>query len=383
MKKIIVAADSFKGSLSASQACGIIAAQARQIFPRAQVLEMPVSDGGEGLVEALISTLEGELVWVDTQDPLRRPLRASYAMMTDGTALIEMAGAGGFTLLRPQERDPLQTSSYGVGLLIMDAIKRKADPIYIGLGGSATVDGGIGAAAALGIRFFNEQDQALTNGAGLQRINGLDLHGLRQLHYPGRLVFLNDVHNPLCGSNGAAAVFGPQKGATAQQVKELDQGLENLADLVARETGLQLKETVGIGAAGGFALPFVAFMGAEIHSGIDFVLDLLEFDHKLAGSDLVITGEGRTDAQSVMGKAISAVATRARAARVRVAVISGEIGEGAEGMAALGVDDLVQATPEGQSLEEALSQAAGNLAIAANKYLHGLKDQYCQDQPLL
>ena len=382
MKKIIVATDSFKGSLTASQACGIIAGQARQVFPRAQVLEMPVADGGEGLVDALISTLEGELVWVDTQDPLGRPLRASYALMGDGTALIEMAGAGGLTLLRPQERDPLQTSSYGVGLLILDAIKRKADPIYIGLGGSATVDGGIGAATAVGIHFFDGQGQALTNGAGLQKIRSVELRGLRERHYQGKLVFLTDVNNPLCGSNGAATVFGPQKGATQQQVEELDQGLENLVHLVARETGLQLKDTPGMGAAGGFALPFVAFMAAEIRSGIDFVLDLLKFEEKLAGSDLVITGEGRTDAQSVMGKAISAVAGRARAAGVRVVVISGEIGEGAEGMLALGVNNLVQATPEGQAHDDALSQAAGNLANAANKYLHGLKDQYRHDQPL-
>jgi glycerate kinase len=202
----------------------------------------------------------------------------------------------------------------------------------------------------------------------LQEIERVDLRGLRELKFSGRIIFLTDVNNPLCGPNGAAVVFGPQKGATTEQVFQLDQGLGKLATLVERESGLDLRDTPGMGAAGGFALPFVAFMGAEIRSGIDFVLDLLKFDKKLVGTDLVITGEGRTDAQSAMGKAISAVTRRSRAAGVRVAVISGALGEGAQKMVELGVSDLVQATPAGQSLEEALAHASENLANAAREY---------------
>ena len=373
IKKIIVATDSFKGSLSAPEACRIIAAQAEKVFPQAEIIQLPISDGGEGLVEVAFNALGGERVVVQTCDPLGREIAAEYLKLADRSALIEMAGAGGLTLLNPREYDPLRTSTFGVGLMILDAIKSGANPIYIGLGGSATVDGGTGAATALGIHFFDEKGGKVTNGGGLGSIQSLDLRGLRELSYSGKIVFLTDVNNPLCGPSGAAEIFGPQKGATPGQVRQLDRGLRNLAEQIEQEIGMDLKDIPGMGAAGGFALPFVAFMGAEIRSGIDFVLDVLRFDEKLVGSDLVITGEGRTDAQSAMGKAISAVARRAHEAAVRVAVISGALGDGAEKMFALGVDDLVQATPDGQPLEDALAHAAENLATAAYGYLEKLK----------
>ena len=374
MKKIIVAPDSFKGSLSASEACRIIAEEAARVFPQAEIIQLPISDGGEGLVDVVFNALGGTRRRVQTVDPLGRKISAEYLQLVDGSALIEMAGAGGLTLLTPGEYDPLRTSTFGVGLMILDAIKAGADPIYIGLGGSATVDGGTGSATALGMRFLGEKGEKITNGGGLVNVQSLDLTGLRELNYFGKLIFLTDVTNPLCGPNGAAEIFGPQKGATPEQVRQLDQGLRNLAELIERQTGLDLQDIPGMGAAGGFALPFVMFMGAEIHSGIDFVLDLLKFDDKLSDADLVITGEGRTDTQSVMGKAISAGARRAHAAGVRVAVISGALGQGAEKMLDLGVDDLIQATPAGQTLEDALSHAAENLANAARKYLMGLSD---------
>jgi glycerate kinase len=372
MRRVIVATDSFKGSLSAPEACRIIATQAESIFPQAEIVQLPISDGGEGLVEVVFKALGGERRFVHTSDPLGREISAEYLKLADGSALIEMAGAGGLTLLSPGEYDPLRTTTFGVGLMILDAIKAGADPIYIGLGGSATVDGGTGAATALGMRFLDQQGENVTKGGGLRNIQSLDLGNLGELNYSGKLIFLTDVNNPLCGPNGAAEIFGPQKGATPKQVSQLDQGLRNFADLIEQEMGLNLKDMPGIGAAGGFALSFVAFMGAEIRSGIDFVLDLLKFDEKLVGSDLVITGEGRTDAQSAMGKAISAVARRAHAASVRVAVISGALEEGAEKMLALGVDDLIQATPDGQTLEQALAHAAENLSNAAKDYLMGL-----------
>ena len=373
MKRIIVATDSFKGSLSASEACRVIAGQAERFFPQAEIIQMPVSEGGEGLVEVGFNALGGERRLVHTLDPLGREISAEYLRLADGSALIEMAGAGGLTLLTPGEYDPLRTSTFGVGLMILDAIRKGADPIYIGLGGSATVDGGTGAATALAMRFLDEHGERVTSGGGLGQIQSIDLSGLRELNYSGKLVFLTDVNNPLCGPNGAAEVFGPQKGATHDQVRRLDQGLQNLAQLIERETGSDLQDIPGMGAAGGFALPFAGFMGAEIRSGIEFVLDLLKFNETLLAADLLITGEGRTDAQSAMGKAISALAKRAHAAGVRVAVISGALGEGAEKMLELGVDDLVQATPAGQPLEDALAHAAENLANAASNYLMRLQ----------
>lgn len=373
MEKIIIATDSFKGSLSASEACRIIAGQAEKVFPQAEIVQLPISDGGEGLVEVAFNALGGERKIVQTSDPLGREISAEYLKLADGSALIEMAGAGGLTLLSPGEYDPLRTTTFGVGLMILDAIRAGADPIYIGLGGSATVDGGAGAAAALGMRFLDEEGEEITSGGGLGKIQSLDVSGLREVNYSGKLVFLTDVNNPLCGPNGAAEIFATQKGATPEQVAQLDQGLQNLAEIIERETGFNLQDIPGIGAAGGFALPFAAFIGAEIRSGIDFVLDLLEFNENLLGADLLITGEGRTDAQSAMGKAISALARRAHAAGVRVAVISGALGEGAEKILALGVDDLIQATPAGQPLEDALAHAADNLSNVASNYLMGLQ----------
>jgi len=373
MNKIIIATDSFKGSLSAPEACDIIARQAEQIFPEARIVQLPISDGGEGLIEVLSSSIQAEEKWAESEDPLKRPRRARYALFADGSALVEMAEAGGLTLLEPDEFNPLQTSTYGVGLIILSATKAGANPIYIGLGGSATVDGGTGAATAMGLCFLDDQGDLVITGEGLKRIQSFDPWGLNELNYTGKIILLTDVNNPLCGPTGAAAVYGPQKGATPEQVRQLDQGLENLAERIERETGKNLRDVPGMGAAGGFALPYVAFMGAEMRSGIDFVLDMLKFDEKLVGTDLVITGEGRTDAQSTMGKAISAVARHAQAAGARVAVISGSLGEGAEKMKTLGVDDLIQTTPVGQSLEDAMVNAAENLEKAAYDYLFNLK----------
>ncbi len=373
MKKIIVATDSFKGTLSAPEACKIIAQQARQVFPQAEVLELPIADGGEGLTEILMHSLGGKLKTIPASDPFGRQINAAYALFPDGSAVVEMAAAAGLPLLDRAELDPARASSFGAGLLILDAIRSGAEPIFIGLGGSATVDGGTGAAAALGIRFYDQNGNPVTSGGSLQSIQSLDLSGLRELDYMGSLVFLTDVNNPLCGPNGAAFIFAPQKGADQEQVQQLEQGLKHLAEIIESETGLQLQDRPGMGAAGGFALPFVAFMKAQIRGGIDYVLDCLQFDQKLPGTDLVITGEGRTDAQSAMGKAISAVARRAKAQGVPTTVISGALTEGAKNLLDLGVTELIQATPVGQDLPTALANAELNLAAAAKAYFEKLK----------
>ena len=373
MKKIIVATDSFKGTLSAPEACKIIAQQARQVFPQAEVLELPIADGGEGLTEILMHSLGGKLKTIPASDPFGRQIKAAYALFPDGSAVVEMAAAAGLPLLDRAELDPARSSSFGAGLLILDAIRSGAEPIFIGLGGSATVDGGTGAAAAVGIRFYDQNGNPVTSGGSLQSIQSLDLSGLRELDYEGSLVFLTDVNNPLCGPNGAAFIFAPQKGADQKQVQQLEQGLKHLAKIIESETGLELQDRAGMGAAGGFALPFVAFMEASIRGGIDFVLDCLQFDQKLPGTDLVITGEGRTDAQSAMGKAISAVARRAKAQGVPTTVISGALTEGAKSLLDLGVTELIQATPVGQDLPTALANAELNLAAAAKAYFEKIK----------
>ncbi|MDI9531740.1 MAG: glycerate kinase, partial [Chloroflexota bacterium] len=228
MRKIIVATDSFKGSLLACEACGVIAKQAQIVFPDAEILQMPISDGGEGLVEIILEAIGGERKPIRTTDPLGREITAEYLRLSNGAALIEMAGAGGLTLLKPDEYDPMHASTFGVGRMIRDAILAGADPIYIGLGGSATVDGGTGAASALGMRFLDSAGQAVTSGGGLARITRIDNRKLPELKQFGKLVFLTDVTNPLCGPEGAAEIFGPQKGASPAQVRQLSQGLESL-----------------------------------------------------------------------------------------------------------------------------------------------------------
>ncbi|MDD4578725.1 MAG: glycerate kinase, partial [Anaerolineaceae bacterium] len=221
MNKIIIASDSFKGSLSAQQACSIIARQARLAFPEATVMGLPIADGGEGLVEVVLRHKRGTLRQIEASDPLGRMILAGYAFLDNHEAVIEMAAAAGLPLLHKGELDPTKTSTFGVGELMLAAISGGADPIYVGLGGSATVDGGVGAACALEIRFLDERGGVVYRGEDLQQITQVDLRGLHELDYSGKIIFLTDVNNPLCGPNGAAEVFGPQKGATPEQVRHL------------------------------------------------------------------------------------------------------------------------------------------------------------------
>ena len=378
MNKIIVATDSYKGSLSAAEACRIIAEEATARFPRAEILQMPIADGGEGLIEALLSVLPGKIVEIETLDPLGRPIRANYALLEDGSALIEMASAAGLLLLTENERDPDLTSTYGVGLMILDAHQRGANPIYIGLGGSATIDGGVGAASALGLCFQNgvgEVARVARSGADLADLDSVEHSGFDRLAMAEELIFLVDVNSPLCGPNGAAVIYGPQKGADQEQIWRLNKGLAKLAALVEKDTNRYLNEMEGIGAAGGFALPFVAYANATMFSGINFVLDKLGFNQELVGTNLVITGEGRTDVQSALGKAISEVARRADMQGVRVAVISGLLGKGAENLFALGVNDLVQAAPPDVELKDALANAEEYLRTAVRNFLTKVENE--------
>ena len=365
MKKLLIAPDSFKGSLSAAQVADIIAEEACQAFPQAEVLTVPIADGGEGLVDVVLSLVPGKRHTVKAHDPLMREIFAEYAELPNGAAVIEMAAAAGLPLLGVGERDVLRATTYGVGELILDAVERGLNPIMVGLGGSATNDGGVGAASAMGMRFLDASKKAVLHAADLLSIESVTVTARIIQPIEHQYIFLTDVRNPLCGLQGASHVFGPQKGATAEQVTLLDHGLAHLAGVIQKQTKRDLRAEAGMGAAGGFALPFMGYFDARIVSGIDFVLDLADFDQKLPGTDLVISGEGRTDAQSAMGKAISVIARRCKAAGVPLVLLSGSVTPDAEPIKQLGVTEMVAITPEGTPIEQAMLEAEINLRLTA------------------
>jgi glycerate kinase len=331
---IVVAADSFKGTLTSREAGNAIADGIHRVLPDARVMVLPVADGGEGTVEAFLEARGGTRRCVTVMGPLGEPVGAEFAILAGGKqAVLEMAAASGITLLESDRRDPLRTTTYGTGQIIGAALDAGCGEILIGVGGSATVDGGCGAAQALGVCFLDATDRALQPGIGggqLDRIERIDLAD-RDLRVAGsEIAVLCDVANPLCGAKGAARTFGPQKGASPEQVSLLDENLRHLADVILRDMGMDVRDRPGAGAAGGLAAGLMAFCGATLVPGIGAVLDAVNLDQHLREADLVVTGEGRLDAQSMMGKVVAGVAARARSAGVRVVAIAGSVGAGAE-----------------------------------------------------
>jgi len=325
--KILLAPDSFKGCLTAREVADALADGLRRMRPACATVHIPVADGGEGFCEAVLSARGGEWVHADTVDPLGRPMRARYAVC-GGTAVVETAAASGLPLLRPEERNPLRTSSYGTGLLIRDALVRGCREFLIGLGGSATHDAGTGLLSALGFRFLDASGQVLPGcGASLGRIASID----RSAAHPAlaaRFTAACDVDTPFCGPGGAAEVFAPQKGATPEQVRLLDAGTASFAEVIRKEILRCAQDDIqiaGAGAAGGIGGALHALLGARLQSGIDLVLDAAGFDAQLRDATLVITGEGRIDAQTARGKAASGILRRAQAAGVPVAAVGGRV----------------------------------------------------------
>jgi glycerate kinase len=325
--KIVIATDSFKGTLSSSQAGRAIANGVRRGLPQAELAVLPVADGGEGSVEAILQARGGRRESAQVNGPLGGAVDATFGILPDGNvAVIEMAAASGLTLLEPAQYNPLIASTYGTGQLIAAALDHGCRELLIAVGGSATVDGGCGAAQALGVRLMTANGTPMekrVGGGQLDRIDRIDLDGRDPRIAACAITVLCDVTNPLCGPNGAATVFGPQKGASAPQVEQLDRGLAHLADLIRRDLDIDVRDLPGAGAAGGLAAGLMAFVGAKLARGAETVLDLAGIDAHLAGADLAITGEGRLDAQSIMGKVVSGVAARARSAGVPVIAIAG------------------------------------------------------------
>ncbi|MBN1490227.1 MAG: glycerate kinase [Phycisphaerae bacterium] len=367
--KIVLAPDSFKESLTAAAVCEAIAEGLRSVLPDAVIDKCPVADGGEGTVDALVAATGGAFESTEVAGPLGEPVVARWGMLGDAsaTAVLEMAAASGLAMVPPAKRDPLKTTTFGTGQLIRAAMDRGAKRLVVGIGGSATTDGGMGCAQAFGIRFLDADGRALADragGADLARIERIDVSGLDPRIGEVEILVACDVDNPLCGPRGAAAVYGPQKGATPEAVRQLDANLAHLAGVVQRDLGIDIRSFPGAGAAGGLGAGLVGFLNGVIRPGIEIVIEAVRLAERLVGADLLITGEGRLDRQSVMGKVIAGVGGAARRAEVPAIALVGSVGEGAgETLAVL--DAYVSIVNRPMPLDEALSDAAALLRDTA------------------
>jgi glycerate kinase len=369
--KIVIAPDSFKGSLDAMQVARAIERGIRRVLPRARCVKVPMADGGEGTVQSLVDARGGRFVKLKVRGPAGRPVRARYGILKDGrTAIIEMAEASGLTLVSGRARNPLRTTTYGTGELIADALDRGARRLIVGIGGSATNDGGAGMAQALGVRFLDARGhliRARAAGGMLDRIAGIDTSRVHRELSRARFIVACDVDNPLCGPRGAARVFGPQKGATAKMIRRLDANLRRFGAVIRRELGIDVVNLPGAGAAGGLGGGLVAFANARLQRGVDIVIEAVGLARHLRGADLVFTGEGRVDFQTAFGKTPAGVAGAARKLGIPVIAIGGGLADDARGAFAHGIDALQSAIARDMPLDVAIARAPEFVADAAER----------------
>lgn len=366
--RLVFACDSFKGTLSSRHAEELLEEAARAHFHDVSCVSLPMADGGEGTVEAVVAATGGRIVDVPSSDPLGRPLTSTYALLPDGRALIETAAASGLTLLSPAERDPLRTSTFGTGQLISHALDHGTCDITVALGGSATNDGGMGLLRALGARFLDALGHELVGtGADLVRVASVDLSELDRRLEGVSFHVMCDVDSPLLGPQGASRLFGPQKGASAADVRMLETGMASYARLLSEACGRPYVDGPGLGAAGGVCAALQLALGADASSGVDRVLDLVGFDDALAGADLCITGEGHADAQTARGKVMCGVARRCRAAGVGCVAIVGGMDPDAVGLLDCGIDALIPTVIDATELDDALGRAEENFRLAAHR----------------
>lgn len=369
--RVVVAPDSYKGSMTAAEAAEAMARGVRRLWPDAEVTMVPMADGGEGTVQALVDATGGQVVTTTVTGPLGEPVEAFFGIMGDGeTAVVEMAAASGLPLVPVELRNPLRTTTYGTGELIRQALDRGARRLIIGIGGSATNDGGIGMAQALGIRFLDQDGQELGHGGGvLSQLDRIDMSGLdpRLVGFP--VTVACDVDNPLTGPRGASAVFGPQKGATPEMVTALDQGLAHLAEVLRRDLGRDVEQVPGAGAAGGLGGGLIAFLNGTLRRGVEIVVEAAQLPAKLAGANLCITGEGGTDFQTVRGKTPMGVARAAKAHGIPVICISGGLGREYRQVYEVGIDAVASLAPGPMKLEDAMARGTELLEDATERAL--------------
>jgi glycerate kinase len=363
--KVVVAPNAFKGTLTASQAARAIARGVREVFPDAEVVEVPVADGGDGTVEALVTANKGEYRAAQVEGPLGDPVTATYGRIGTG-AVVELAAASGLTLIPPERRDPRRTSTFGFGQLLLAAREPDSDRFIVGIGGSATNDGGAGMAQALGYRLLDAAGRDLPRGgAALAMLERIDASGFEPWVPKVEVKVACDVTNPLTGPLGASAVYGPQKGANRTAVRELDAALGRLADVIERDLGKRVADIPGAGAAGGTGAGLVAFLDASLVPGAPLVVEAAGLDAHLAGADLVITGEGRVDEQTAYGKAPGEVAKRAHAVGIPVLLLAGSKGPGWEALKRLGVASVVTLSEVASDAQQPINDPEGMLFRAA------------------
>lgn len=363
--KIVLAPDSFKNSVTAIEASHAMRAGFEKVFPKATYVEVPMADGGEGTVQSMVDATGGRFLTAEVVNPLGQKVTAQYGILGDQeTAVIEMAAASGIQFINEQTRNPLLTTTYGTGQLIEAAVKQGVKTIIIGLGGSATNDGGAGMAQALSVQLLNADQRALAFGGGaLADLASIDATRMLPALADVKIVIASDVTNPLIGEKGASAVFGPQKGATPEMVAQLDQNLAHYAAIIERDLGVSVAQTPGAGAAGGLGAGLLGFTKAQLQPGVEIVIEKTQLKTAVADADIVITGEGGIDFQTQYGKTPIGVAQAVKAVNPQATVIAiaGNIGEGTDVLYDLGIDSIFCSTPGVMSLEKALANTKANL----------------------
>ncbi|WP_318466932.1 glycerate kinase [Photobacterium leiognathi] len=365
--KIIIAPDSYKESLTAMEVATAIENGFRQVMPNAEYIKLPMADGGEGIVQSLVDASNGTIIERSVTGPLGEQVNGFFGLMGDGkTAIIEMAAASGLHLVSPELRNPMLTTSFGTGELILAALDKGVKHIIVGIGGSATNDGGIGMAQALGVRFLDENNKPIHySGGALDRLHRIDISNIDSRLVSVKLEVACDVDNPLCGEKGASQVFGPQKGATPEMVTQLDNNLSHYAEIIKRDLGKDVKDMAGAGAAGGMGAALLGLFNAQLRPGIEIVMDAVNLADVLQDADLVITGEGRIDSQTIHGKTPIGVARAAKRFNKPVIGIAGSLSYDCNIVHEHGIDAVFSVVPRSVSLAEALAEAAINVELTA------------------
>ncbi len=356
--KLVFASDSFKGTLSSEQTVELLTKAAHEVFGPCETFGVPVADGGEGTTDAVILARKGQKVYEEVHGPLMETVKAYYGRLSDKEAILEMAQASGLPMVPEELRNPLNTTTYGTGELVKAALDAGYTDISIAIGGSATNDGGMGFASALGVRFFDADGNVLEGkGSELEKVAHIDVSGLDERAKSAHFTVMCDVTNPLCGKDGATFTFGKQKGGTPEILERLEKGMCNYRDVIIKEFGVNPDDTPGTGAAGGLGAALKIYLNAEMKSGIETVLDLIDFDSILNGVDLVVTGEGRTDWQSCFGKVMQGVGDRAKKYDIPVTALCGGLGKGYDQIYEHGIDSIMTTVDSPMPLAKALEKA--------------------------
>lgn len=374
MKKAVLIPDSFKGTLSSSQICEIMGSKINEYFPDCEVVSIPVADGGEGSVDCFITALGGERINVTVKNPYFEDMESFYGITDSGnTAVIEMAACAGLPLIEDR-KDPRKTTTYGVGQLILDAAKRGVKKIIVGLGGSSTNDGGCGAAAAIGVKFFNEKgEKFVPTGGTTHEIARIDMSGKADVLNGIEIITMCDIDNPMYGPIGAAHVFGPQKGADSEMVLFLDEGIKNLSEVIKKDLNKDLSEIPGTGAAGAMGAGMIAFFDSKLQMGIEAVLDTVKFSSVISDADMIFTGEGKIDYQSLRGKVVIGVAKRAKKQNVPVTVIAGGADNDIDRAYDLGVTSIFSINRLPEAFEISRFKSVENMTFAVDNILRLIK----------